>query len=140
MIATFPSSNELGYERILLEFSPFESEDSMSADAHIEYVTFVLELFNRSISNVVGIVGDNCSVNLSISRKLETRFIGCASHLFNLAVKDLFKDDDGFIIKVHVIMKSLRKPIPAAKLRKHSHLSAIRYTPTRWSSIAAMLQ
>ena len=139
MFATFPSSNEIGYERILLGFSSFESEDSMSADAHIEYITFVLELFNRSISNVVGIVGDNFSVNLSISRKLETGFIGCASHRFNLAVKNLFKEDDGSSAKVHAIVKSLRKLILAAKLRKHSHLSPICYTPTRWS-IAAMLQ
>ena len=41
LFATFPSSNAFGYDKKLLGFSPFEREDSMSADAHYEYITYM---------------------------------------------------------------------------------------------------
>lgn len=67
MFATYPNQFECGYEKTLLGISPFENEDSQSADAHIEYITYVLELFNRSLENVVAYIGDNCNVNLSMA-------------------------------------------------------------------------
>ncbi|KAE8975552.1 hypothetical protein PF006_g18139 [Phytophthora fragariae] len=51
-------------------------------------------------------VGDNCSVNQSIGRKVgAVPFIGCASHRFNLAMKDYLAKEDALLEKIHALMK-----------------------------------
>ncbi len=47
---------------------------------------FVLNMFGKSMDNVVALVGDNCSVNTSLSKQANTHFVGCASNRLNLAV------------------------------------------------------
>jgi len=144
--ATFPSRSPTGYSKILLGFSPFESEQSTNADAHIDYFEFVLKLFDKEFSNVTAIVGDNCSVNHSIATKIghvsNTGFIGCASHRYNLALKNLITKhaSEVSVEKVRNLMKSLRKPKMAGKLREVSHLRAVTDCPTRWSSTVEMLR
>ncbi len=112
----------------------------MSADAHLEFVTFVFELFDRSVSNIVCFIGDNCNVNLAMASRIRAKYIGCASHRYNIALKDTFKSDESCITKVHIVMKALRRTILAAKLRKYTHLVALSHAPTRWSSTAYMLR
>ena len=124
----------------MLGFSSFEYEESQNADAHRKYIDYALNLFNRSFENVVAITGDNCSVNRSIARKLEIKFVGCASRRYNLALKDLFVPKSACIEKVHSIMKALKLPIVSAKLRKLTHLRPKCHVPTRWSSSAEMLR
>ena len=55
-------------------------------------------------------------------------------------MKDIILSSDPCIEKVQSVMKALRRPIVAAKLRNLTHLRAKTFTPTRWSSIAEMLQ
>lgn len=139
VFATFASSNSKEYSSILLGFSPFEDETSLNADSHYEYIGFVLSEFNKSFDNVVALVADNCAVNISLVNKIGCGFIGCASHRFNLAMKDMIKDDTILIEKVQAVMQKLRWPIPAAKLRRHTLLCAKCANVTRWSSTADML-
>ena len=87
----------------------------------------------------MAITGDNCSVNRSIARKLEIKFVGCPSLRYNLALKDLFVSESACIEKVHSIMKALKHLIVSAKLRKLTHLRPKCHVPTRWSSSADML-
>ena len=35
------------------------------------------------------LIGDNCSVNQAMSRRLDIPLVGCASHKFNFAVRKL---------------------------------------------------
>ena len=46
----------------------------------------------RNKTNVICLVGDNCTVNQSIVRTMEVPLIGCASHNFNLAVRQWIKN------------------------------------------------
>ncbi len=78
--------------------------------------------------------------NKSIAEKTGCNFIGCASHRFNLAVKDYLVHHSELIDKVSVIMKKLRSPVAAAKLRKLTHLRSLGCNQTRWSSSYVMLQ
>ena len=48
---------------------------------------FLLDGYGKNKTNVICLVGDNCSVNQSIARTMEVSLIGCASHKLNLAVK-----------------------------------------------------
>ncbi len=59
MYATFADDCTLGYKSVLLALSPFESEDSQSAENHYEFLLFVLELFGKSIENSVALVDEN---------------------------------------------------------------------------------
>lgn len=140
VFASFPSRNELGYEKVLLALSPFFDEDSQSADAYFEFTEFVLGVYGRNINNVTAMIGDNCKTNKSFVDKTGRGFIGCASHRFNLAVKDLIAEHEPAITKVHELMKKLHTPNIAGKLLKVTHLKPKSYIKTRWSSTYEMLQ
>ena len=60
----------------------------MRAADHIEHIEKVLESYGKKMDNILCLVGDNCSVNKSMSRILDIPLIGCASHKFNLAVRE----------------------------------------------------
>ena len=87
------------YDLRLLVFSPLENEKTQSANAHLEYIRYVLELFGKLIENVVGLIGDNCSVNGSLAKRIGIAFICCASHRCNLAIKDVTGSSDPCVSK-----------------------------------------
>ena len=139
IFATWPVDNKEGYDTAILAFSPLSNEEKADADEHIDFINFTLDVFSKTISNVVAIVGDNCAVNKSIAKKLDVGFVGCASHRYNLAVCDILKDNDRIISLVREIMKKIRTGVNRAKLRRITHLSPIIDQETRWSSTYSML-
>jgi hypothetical protein len=58
----------------------------MTAQYHLTHLSNVLQSFGKTEENVVCLVGDNCSVNKSMSRLLRVPLIGCGAHKLNLAV------------------------------------------------------
>lgn len=137
--ASYPSESKNGFTTSLLGFSPLDEELGQSAAHHRSYIEFVLELFDKQLENIVAIIGDNCSCNKALADILGCPLIGCASHRYNLCVKDMIQDSTTVIDKVQAVMKKLRYPIPAATLRQHTHLRAKCHNVTRWSSTASML-
>ena len=59
----------------------------MRAQDHLDHVEKVLESYGKTFDNIVCLVGDNCSVNQCMARILDIPLIGCASHKFNLVVR-----------------------------------------------------
>lgn len=139
VFATFSSSNELGYDSVLLGFGPFENETSLGTSELYKYLSFTLSIYKKTWDNVTAVVGDNCSVNKSLANRLTCGFIGCSSHRFNLAVLDIIKSDEELIQKVNCIMKKFKNLLHAAKLREYSHLRAVTKNDTRWSSTFNMI-
>lgn len=107
---------------------------SMATNAHVEFVSFVLDVFQNSWTNVAALIGDNCATNKSFSRQAGCRFIGCASHRFNLAVKDILSQNEDIVMLIRALIVRLRNLIPSAKLRKLTPLEAKIDNETRWSS------
>ncbi len=140
LFGTFPAETKKGYDKLLLVFSQFDVETSQDSDNHLEFVTFVLSVFQKSLENVVVFVGENSSTNKALSKKSSIEFVGCPSHRFNLAMKEIIRINEVVIDKVQSLMKKLSYPFPAAKLRDFSHLRAKCSNVTRWSSTAAMLK
>eukprot|EP00171_Calliarthron_tuberculosum_P021824 IDg21824t1 len=140
IFASFPVKSTNGYRTVLLSFSPFEDEVSQNAKNHYLFACFVLDLYGKSFNNVVALIGDNCETNKLFATLAGTYFVGCASHRFNLAVHDLASDSQHIINKVQSLMRKLKHPIPAAKLRKFTHLRAKLSNVTRWSSTVNMLK
>ena len=73
----------------LLSIRPLLADgvEGMTAKDHLCHLTRVLEGYGKNKTNVICLVGDNCSVNQSIARTMEVPLIGCASHKLNLAVR-----------------------------------------------------
>lgn len=55
------------------------------------------------MQNVVAVTGDTFCTNRAISRRIGQIFVGCYSHRFNLAVKDLFYNYKDIISKVQQV-------------------------------------
>jgi len=140
VFATFPAELPAGYDKLLLGIAPMGEELSQSAEEHVDFLDFVLEVFGRSRNNVAALIGDNANTNRAFARKFGAVFIGCHSHKFNLAMKDMLLEHDNVIEKVNVLMGKLSYSIPAALLRQKTSLCAKRCNTTRWSSTFEMMQ
>jgi len=139
IFATFPAENERKYEKVLIGFSPLEDETNQTAHNHCDLIRFVLNVFGKSVSNVIALTGDNCNTNKAIANQLGVGFIGCASHRFNIFVKQMILQETNLIESIREIMKKLSDPLMSAKLRKFTQLRPILSNVTRWSSTANML-
>ncbi len=139
VFALFPASNELEYDTVLLGFSPFENKENMNAANHVSFLKCVLDVYGKSFENVAALIADNCAVNISFGRMIGCRFIGSASHRYNLAMRGIISGDSELIEKIRKWMQKLGNPVPAAKLRRYTHLAAKCSNANRWTSTADML-
>ena len=73
----------------LLSIRPLLADgiEGMTAQDHLCHINRILEGYGKNKTNVICLVGDNCTVNQSIARTMEVPLIGCGSHKFNLAVR-----------------------------------------------------
>jgi hypothetical protein len=140
--------------QVLLALVPLLDEASFTAAAHVDYLVSTLKWYGKSFGNVLFIVADNCSTNGAIVRfeEVNVPLIGCKAHIFNLALKLVFKgacgkkgkdnsDDDGPITKVHKIMKHLDTLKNRGLLREHEiHYAPVLDNETRWTSKYSMLK
>ncbi|KAG7354964.1 hypothetical protein IV203_004320 [Nitzschia inconspicua] len=140
LFATFPDpTKEHRYLKVLLSMSPMGDGDNLTAQEHHAFITDILGVYRKTWANVVCLIGDNCSTNKATATAASLPLVGCASHRFNLAVKDILKDYADLITCVCRLMKKLKNIIPAAKLRKLTPLRAKCSNATRWSSTYEML-
>ena len=100
----------------------------------------MLGLFNRNIEDIYCLSADNCNTNKSVAKILGINFIGCSSHRFNLAMEQFLEKEKGIIDKINTVMKKLKQPSLAARLRCSTKLVAKTNCPTRWSSTYEMVQ
>ncbi|KAH9108067.1 hypothetical protein AeMF1_016685 [Aphanomyces euteiches] len=140
VFVSFPSSDSIGYQKYLLSFAPINEEVSLNAMSHKKYLEFVLDVFGKTLSNIVVLIGDNCSTNRALSRLLGIPLVGCASHLFNLFVGDILREKEEIVNLVNDLMRKLKTIILSAKLRRLTNLSPKTRNATRWSSTYAMFQ
>ncbi|EGZ18605.1 hypothetical protein PHYSODRAFT_498289, partial [Phytophthora sojae] len=89
--------------------STVEVEEDMGAQSQYDLIADTLSRYNKPWSAVKFMEG-------------AIPFIGCASHRFNLAMKDFFKTEDELIAKVHALMTKLRTIMGRGLLRRVSHL------------------
>ncbi|KAG3189857.1 hypothetical protein PC128_g11571 [Phytophthora cactorum] len=125
--------------RTLLVVSPLD-DGNQDADAHIALFRNVLDVYNKTIDVIRFLVADNCNTNRSIATKLGVPLVGCASHLFNLAVKKFLTEHETLLQQINSLMHQLRLPNNASELAKLTPLRAKARNVTRWSSTYGMLQ
>jgi hypothetical protein len=135
------------YKETLLAIQPMLKEDDLGADSHIELLESTLELYDFPKENVVCLVGDNCSVNKSISKKMDIPLIGCFNHKLTLAVTEYIASIRGLrdaLDKVSTLMSKACCLKAAARLRDltmAAHgicLAAKKENDTQWTSVFEM--
>lgn len=110
-VAVYASYALLGKQKlVLLGFASLLDENFVdhSADLHIEFVGFVLAVYNRQWDSIVYIVGDNCSVNKVMASRAKTPLVGYANHRLNLIIKLYLQDDEAIIDMVHRLVLKLK--------------------------------
>jgi hypothetical protein len=72
----------------LLALAPILNEEDLNAQSHYEFLIETLKIYNKTISFIQYIVGDNCNLMKAIANLLNIPLVACASHRFNLAVEE----------------------------------------------------
>lgn len=90
VLASFSDSSSEGYGTRLLAFSPMCDEDSIDAEVHLQFILFILEVFNKGLRNVCCIIGYNCKNSCALANRFSLPLIGCTRHRFNLSANDIW--------------------------------------------------
>jgi len=142
-----PSTGD--YEEVLLAIQPMLDETSLDAAAHIELFESTLKLHCIEVENVACFICDNCATNQKTSREWGIPMVGCASHRFNLAVREWIKSMPGLedvLEKIATLMGKASCLKSAARLRELTQdahgkmLKAKKQNATRWTSQFNMTQ
>ncbi|OWY95047.1 hypothetical protein PHMEG_00035060 [Phytophthora megakarya] len=83
-------------------------EERQSAEAHVDHISAVLDVYEKEMDMVKFMVGDNCSTYQNIATGLGIPLIGCASHRFNLAINRFLQDYQPQIDQIQNLMIQLR--------------------------------
>lgn len=100
-------------------------------------------MYGKSDTNIVCLIGDNCTVNQSMSKILKAPLVGCGSHKFNLAVRKWISNQpqlEKIIRCIANVMKKASTLKVSALLRKLTTLRTVRENDTRWSSTFMMVE
>ena len=76
-----------------------------------------LDLYNKSVGNVVALIAGNGQRKTAISKQLFRPLIGCSSHRISFVVKNNLIEHEAAFWKVHALMVEFRILEMAAKLR-----------------------
>lgn len=80
-------------KKVLLALRPLLDETSFGSIDYKLFIINILHNYGKEIDNVICIIGDNCNTNVHLAHLLKRPLVGCASHRFNLFVKDFFFHD-----------------------------------------------
>jgi hypothetical protein len=133
------------HKEVLLACSPLLTETDLGAEQHVEFFEATLELYGKSLTNVVALIGDNCNTNKACADRAGCPLIGCASHKLNLAVQEWIKVEETVGVSklleaVKTLMSKLTNLKNAARLRELTDLAAVQPNETRWSGWYQMLR
>lgn len=90
--------------------------------------------------DVIALVRDNVLVNQKLAMDVYKPLIGCTSHGFNLAIKDMINTHDDVFKTMNKLIGKLKYRLLAACLRNESPLAAMQMNETGRSSAFAMLK
>jgi hypothetical protein len=124
----------------LMDMDEDDDEPSFDAFKFMQVISGQLAFYSKDWTNVVCVIGDNCSVNKKLADLVKKPMIGCHSHRFNIGVNAFLAPYEGLLSKLDAIMARLRTLKEAAKLRSKTDYSAVLRNATRWSSTYSMVK
>ena len=145
LYATFLKKDTTTKMKVLLAMSPMNEAADLTADAHMHYISDMLEYYGRTLQDVEFLCGDNCNTNGATADLIGAPLVGCAAHRFNLALKTYF--DEGElkhpVEKVEDLMNKLSTIKMCAQLRNREESNgrvAKKRQVTRWQGTTNMLK
>lgn len=93
---------------VWLAISPSIDEKTVSATSNVQTIEHVLPVFDKSLENVVSLIGDNVSTNIALQTQAGKRLIGCDSHIFNLYMQDVIEKSLYVVQNVQKLTVKLR--------------------------------
>lgn len=128
---------------VLLGMQKLPDETNQNAANHALFIEELLREYSKDAQNLSFMVSDNTNTNPRIARDLSIKFIGCASHRFNLAVErylNYAEVSKSIVAKINSVMSHLCSSCNTlGKWHKLSDLEPVTRNKTRWSSTYAML-
>ncbi|KAG3200898.1 hypothetical protein PC128_g4296 [Phytophthora cactorum] len=124
---------------VLLAIAPLDEAD-LTAASHCTYIQNILMIFGQSGESLKFFIGDNCTTNQMTATMLGVPLVGCASHRFNLATKNVLAEHEEMVGAVRALMVALRTMKNRAELRRRTSLAPLRANTTRWSSTFMTLE
>lgn len=86
-------------------------EDDWSGKEHRSLLGVFLQLYGRTLTNLVAIISDNFVIYKCLTDSMGTNVIGCASHRYNLSTKDIVNNHWKLIKRVDMILPNLCFPV-----------------------------
>jgi hypothetical protein len=80
----------------------------LGATEHRDFIEATLEINEKSLDDVLFLVGDNCSTNLALAELCGIPLVGCASHRLNLAVQPYADPFELIFVNVNQPMAKLK--------------------------------
>lgn len=131
---------------LLLAFQPLiedltKENYNLGSKDHEDLLSNTLQLYNKSIKNVIFMVGDSSNTNKKFRVDLGIPRIACYSHRLSLAVKQFLKESKKEYIteKNHGLMVCLKTTKKSKVLMRKTDLCPKTRNFTRWSSTFDML-
>lgn len=89
LFITIPTQDKASssFHIYLLAFAPFLDKTTFIAVIHRDFIPSTLDWYQLPISNLICLIGDNCSTNCATTDLLGFPLLGCRSHCLNLAVE-----------------------------------------------------
>jgi len=106
----------------------------------VDLIEEILIRFEKSLENVICIIGDNCATNAKIARLVKVPLVGCSSHRFNLQVKKYYSEHEPLLTKLSQFMSKIGTLKIAGFLREHTELRPKTRCSTRWSGDFKMVK
>lgn len=88
VFATFVTKADYGYSKVLLTVLLIGEKDSLAADEHFKFASYILQLYQYFGENVC-LVGGNSPTSKTFANRAKKPLVGYASHQLNRTIKDL---------------------------------------------------
>ena len=76
VFASFPAEKEIGYSMRLLTMSPMGEEEDLTAPTHLKFIEYILGVYEKTMREVVCLIGDNCNTNKALADLAKVPLIG----------------------------------------------------------------
>lgn len=94
LFSFFPTENYYGYGAVRLAVSHLEIKSGQDMDEHTGFIELGLSVYYKKMQNVVPLFAKNRTSNQFILQKIALLLVGCASHRYQLAVRQVKSDDE----------------------------------------------
>lgn len=138
--ATFTTESSDVFYKVFPANSPIERETSHNSKEHLYFLVFLLSLYDRTVNNLVTLIGDNCSTKQAFSRIVGGHVLFCHIHCYNFAANKNIEKKKELVEKIESLMKNLSYSIPCAILDWINPISSKQSNSTLWKLSAATLR